>query len=404
MTIEELKKSWQEFLLFKDTSVIDIFLAVILSNLMHWESLNLMLIGPPGSGKTEMANFMDGHPSVEVVDSLTANSFISGFQDSKRNAGQVSLLNRMKKENKRILIFKDMSTVLALHNDVKREIMSQIRRISDGQLSKVVGNKMSFSWSGKLGFIAMATPAIDANIDVIRELGERWVYWRLEPQNMPSPDEIARKAQTTVGREFHLRNRISESTKKFLEGVIKGYRSRSDEEKAFNMESEWSEQIREVAVLTADLRKVVGRNPYTKELEYKPYSESPGRVTRYYTQLAICLSIINQKSMDDVINLVKRSAVYSLPELKVDVLRALYNPGNDQITTEGLSRRLNIPRRTTMNILEDYQLAGIVESTMIGDDVIWKLTDKIQKRIRNTGIFDLQKHSKAKTETEDDGW
>jgi hypothetical protein len=404
MDIEELKKIWQEFLLFKDTSVIDIFLAVIISNLMHWESLNLMLVGPPGSGKTEMANFLDGHPSVEVVDNLTAHSFISGFQESKHNAGQISLLHRMKKENKRILVFKDMSTVLALHSDVKREIMSQIRRISDGQLSKVVGNKMSFSWTGKVGFIAMATPAIDANIDIIRDLGERWVYWRLEPQNMPSPDEIAKKAQTTVGREYHLRNRIADATKEFLDSVIRRYSRRSVEERAFSTESEWSEQIRDIATLTADLRKVIGRNPYTKELEYKPYAESPGRVTRYYTQLAICLSIINQKSMDEVVDLVKRSAVYSLPELKVDVLRAVYNPGSDQITTEGLSRKLNIPRKTTMNILEDYQLAGIVESTMIGDDTIWRLTDEVQKRIRNTGIFDLQKHSKAKTKTEVEGW
>jgi hypothetical protein len=404
MTIEDLKESWQEFLLFKDTSVIDIFLAVVISNLMHWESLNLMLIGPPGSGKTEMANFLDKHPAVHIVDSLTTHSFISGFQESKRNAGQISLLNDLKRQNKKVLVFKDMSTLLSMKTDVKKEIVSQIRRISDGQLSRVVGNKMSFTWTGKLGFIGMTTPQIDANIDIIRELGERWIYWRLEPQHMPSAEEVAKKAQSNVGKEYRLRQKISEVTRTYLDSIVKEYNMRNDEEKAFDMESEWSEQIRNIAILTSNLRKVVGRNLYSKDLEYKPYAESPTRITRYFTQLAMCLSILNKKKMSEIIDLVKRSAVYSLPELKVDILRILYDAGDNRIRTADLSRKLNIPFRTAFAILEDYQIAGVVNSMEIEKEKLWWLTDEFVSGIKQNGIFDLQKHGKAKAQREVEGW
>jgi len=386
--------------LFKNTSVVDIFLAVVISNLMSWESLNLMLIGPPGSGKTEMANFIDRHPAVYVADNISAHSFISGYQESKRKAMQVSLLNDLKQQNKRILIFKDMSTLLGMNNDAKRDLISQMRRISDGQLSRVVGNRMSFSWKGKLGFIAMATPQIDANIDIIRELGERWIYWRLEPQHMPSPNEIAKKAQSNVGREGSLRLRITDATIEFLDGIIRGYNGKRDEDRGFDTDSEWSEEIRKVAILTSNLKMVVGRNFYTRDLAYKPYVESPARITRYYTQLAMCLSIIsNQKVNKDIVDLVKRSAVYSLPALGTDILRELYKLGDGRIMTIELARNLNIPEKTAKNILEDYQIAGITSSMNVGGDLLWTLTDKIYNQIRETGILDLDvpvKQSKIK--------
>src|SRR6266852_1662792 len=97
-----------------------------------------MLVAPPGGGKTTLIDPIESLPNVHSVDKLTPNTFLSGqIGGNKRGQRKASLLHRIGPSG--IVTMPDFSTVLSMKPDDRATILSDLRRIFDGKLTREVG-------------------------------------------------------------------------------------------------------------------------------------------------------------------------------------------------------------------------------------------------------------------------
>jgi hypothetical protein len=162
------------------------------------------------------------HPKIFSFSNLTPTTLISGHKS--RDGKNHSLLLKLKTWRKEIIVLKDFTTVLELRRESRQEILSQIREISDGYLSKSFGNDQDVTWSGRLAIIAGVTPVIDRHHSISQILGERFITYRMESDDTRRK---ATKAIYVVGKEKSMRLELEQMTKDFLQQLkkseVRGY-------------------------------------------------------------------------------------------------------------------------------------------------------------------------------------
>ena len=135
-----------------------------------------MIVAPPGSGKTETLDALQGLPHVHFIDSVTPNTFLSGQILQKKESRSPSLLKRI---GSGILICADFSTVLGMPTDKRATILADLRRIFDGHLRKEFGtSEASQEWRGRITLAVATTPDVDSHWMIFQSLGERFVMIR----------------------------------------------------------------------------------------------------------------------------------------------------------------------------------------------------------------------------------
>ena len=69
----------------------------------------------------------------------------------------------------------DFSVITQMRRDMRGEIMSQLRRIFDGEFEKKIGLRLEKTWKGKVTIIAAVTYEIDHFLRLSSNLGERFL-------------------------------------------------------------------------------------------------------------------------------------------------------------------------------------------------------------------------------------
>src|SRR5262245_13216091 len=150
--------------------------AAIAAHTLKGQPVWPMLVGPPGSMKTELLNGLQGLKRVEFVDQVTAQTFISGHIVEGEPDVPAGLLGRIGSDG--ILVYPDFSTILAMKAEAKASILADMRRIYDGQLRKEFGtanNLKAREWKGRITFAVATTPDVDKQYSIFQSLGERFV-------------------------------------------------------------------------------------------------------------------------------------------------------------------------------------------------------------------------------------
>lgn len=137
-----------------DPAVLDVAIATLVAHRLGGDPLWTLLVGAPGSGKTEVIQSVGDCPEVHPLSSLTAQTFASGL----RGKARASLLHRLDAQGHSFVTLKDLTTVLTMHREARQEILAQLREIYDGAYAKEFGTGEAISWEGRLGFLAGVTP------------------------------------------------------------------------------------------------------------------------------------------------------------------------------------------------------------------------------------------------------
>src|SRR5262249_61136327 len=87
--LEEVLDAFDELLLLPDHGAVLITLAGVVANYADGDPVWPLLVGPPGSGKTEIVNSITSAPGVWALSSLTPQTLLSGFE---RKGDPASLL------------------------------------------------------------------------------------------------------------------------------------------------------------------------------------------------------------------------------------------------------------------------------------------------------------------------
>lgn len=136
----------------------------------------------------------------------------------------------------------------------------------------------TLSWSGKVALIGGCTPSIDSHHAVIGSMGERFVMLRPPPVK---PVDHARRALSHVGREATMRSELAGAARAVIDGA-----------KPVEHDVAGDDRLIQLATLAVRCRSAVERDARTREIEYVPDAESPGRLALVLRRLLAGLAAI----------------------------------------------------------------------------------------------------------------
>ncbi len=310
----------------------------------------VMLVAPPGSMKTELLTALDGLPNVHLIDKITPNTFLSGQIDDPKNPRKApaSLLHRIGPDG--IIVYPDFSTVLSMHREHKASVLSDMRRIYDGQLRKEFGianPSEEPEWRGRLTFCVAATPDVDRHYSIFQTLGERFVMVRW---HRPGGIEAALEAM----------NQDTEEAREDLKRAVQGLLNRLSKTEP-KLSLELQRKIAALAEFVVHARTHVPRSGYSKEIIYLPEAEAPTRLAQQLAQLTKGSALLagRREANEEDYELVKRAGLDCIPAMRRKVLDALI-AGKDP-------RQLDLPGSTVHYALEDLELQGLVKKDDLSD-------------------------------------
>lgn len=345
LTLDELSERLKNYLLLEDDDVVVVLLGTVAAFLLGGDPVWLLVVAPPSRAKTELLKLLKFLPEVRWLSALTPKTLASGYQ----NSTSASLLNEL---DKKILAFKDLTTVLTMRWDDQREILSQLREIYDGQFSKAFGTGQKLDWKGRLGFVAGVTTAIDKHHSVMGLLGPRFVFIRLQ-----QPDRLAsakRAIQNSLSQGDTEWSAVAKDVAGFMAGLPLTRPS---------MPSRRVDDLATMASFVTTVRSPVERNSKTRELEHAPEPEMPGRFGRQLSALACGVAVVSghDEVCDDDLRRVARVARDCIPPLRRAVFEALMSNRGNWTTAQVHELCSNSSKTAVRRTLEDLNILGVVD-------------------------------------------
>jgi hypothetical protein len=346
---ERLLRKYREYLLDDDPDVLPILLGAIAAHRLDGEPSWLLIVGPPGGGKTDRLTLVERLSDVRFLSDLTDKTLASGLTPDDHS--DPSLLADLKNA---VLVFKDFTTVLEMRRDTKAAVIAQLREVYDGRFDKAWGTGKKLTWHGRLSLLAGVTPVIDRHYAVMNVLGQRFML--LRPQQ-PDREEAARRALDNCERDGHeVRESLSQDVRALFDGLP---------DNAPTFEDQDRDPIIAYANVTTRARSGVERDRQSRELNYAPEPEMPTRFARQLFSLARGIAMVRGHSSVEPGDLacVRRVAADSIPTIRRALMAVLTRGGQ---TVSNLANRtyasLTLVRRT----LEDLESLGLVTRIRCG--------------------------------------
>ena len=267
--LANLLKIFGDWLFLPDPSALVVTLAAVAANLMEGDPLWLLLVGPTGSGKTELLDPLMALPNVRAAATLTEASLLSGSPRREKAAdASGGLLRSIGPFG--ILLLKDFTSVLSMGGEIRGPLLAALREIHDGHWTRHIGTDggRTLEWRGKCALVAGCTPAIDSHSALMATMGERFLLFRMAPADQ---EKQADRAMQHVSREKEMRGQ--------LRGAVAGlFRSIRLDPHPFDEGAR--KRMAALATFVARARSAVERDRYHREIELIPDSEMPGWVWR----------------------------------------------------------------------------------------------------------------------------
>jgi hypothetical protein len=151
----------------------------------HAAPVWLLVEGNPSSGKTEAVFTLKGVDSVFALDTLTENSFLSGYVEEpvtgrkQKPKKKPQLLDSL---DGKTVVIKDMTTLLSGRDDKVKKILGELQSIYDGEYAKATGTVGVLRSKSVFSMIACVTPAaIRSHQRYMSMIGGRFLCFRLPP-------------------------------------------------------------------------------------------------------------------------------------------------------------------------------------------------------------------------------
>jgi hypothetical protein len=330
-----------------------------------------MLIGPPGSGRTELLQSLSALSDVHLVATLTEAALLSGTSAKDRAKGATGgLLPAIGSFG--FIICKDFGSILSEHRDARAAVLAALREIYDGSWTRHLGidGGRKLSWSGKVAVIAACTPILDSHHGVMSAMGERFVFYRLPPI---ADFDHAKRALAHSGKEAQMRDELTQAVAGLFASV-----DPSTVDCALTEAD--NERIIEMARLATRCRSAVERDNYTRQIVLIPEPEAPGRLALALRGLLVGMIILGIP-WDKAWPLLLKVALDCMPPLRRAVFDLLESTGCAQQTSD-VATKLGYPLATIRRTLEDLSAHGIVEVHAPHNADQWRLSDWARERLQ----------------------
>jgi hypothetical protein len=327
----------------------------------------LMLVGPPGSGKSELLYSTLTIPKVHLIGTIAEAALLSGTPKKDIGKGATGGLLR-KIGNEGIIVAKDFTTVLSMHRDQRSVVLAALRELHDGRWVRHLGTDggREIPWQGRLGFIGAVTDVIDSHHAVISTLGDRFLYCRL---TAVSGLEVARKVIERTGTPEPARSHLQDAVCSLIECLEQPEANLTVNEK------DWLALAANVAALA---RSGIERDGYRRDITRVLKPESPGRLAEGLSQLFIGLLAIGC-SPEETRRLIRKVAIDCIPSDRSRLIRGLaYSSSGSAVENMRNDETVNHPKTAVHRALEEMECLRIVERKKGKGPELWTLTQKFQ--------------------------
>jgi hypothetical protein len=375
MTLDEVVVAFRRWLDLPDPGPLYLILATVAANRMRGDPVWLLLVGAPGSGKTELLNSIIRLAGVHQAATLTEPALLSGTPaKDKAKGAKGGLLREIGSFG--IVLCKDFGSVLSMHRDSRALVLAALREIYDGSWTRHLGvdGGRKLHWDGKVGIIGGVTPSIDGHHAVMAGLGERFALYRLEAVDERTQ---ARRAIAHAGREGAMRAELAEAVAGLFAKV-----HLPDVPPPLQVTEQ--DRLIDLATLAVCCRSAVERDRYNREVELIPQPEAPARLALVLLRLLAGLDAIGVERAE-AWRLVTKVALDSMPALRRTVLAKLAASHQPQTTTD-LATTVGYPTTTARRALEDLAAHGVLEHTSQGKGKadLWTLSTWANERWKAT--------------------
>jgi hypothetical protein len=362
--LEETLETFDKWLYLEDRHLPLVVLGAIASNYMAGGPEWLLIVGGPGTGKTEVLNSVSLLPNVHPAATITEAALLSGTpkreRDDKSSGGFLREIGEFG-----ILILKDFTSVLSMHYDKRMPLLAALREIYDGSWTRRLGvdGGRVLHWQGKLGLVGGCTSVIDSHHAVMAQMGERFLLYRLPD---PDPMKQGRKAMDHFGQEEALQHELAESVRKLFATIT--ITDQADE--ITDAERDW---LVALAAIVARARSGVDRDGRTREIETILDPEAPARVALALRRLLAGLDWlgVERETGWEIIRKVAFDCITKTRRAVIDHLRA--DPDILHETT-AVAVAVRYPTSTARRALEDLAVHGLCERQKGGNSDSWRLS------------------------------
>lgn len=335
----------------------------------------LLPIAPPGSMKTELLKSCEGLPGVHLIDEVTENTFISGELDRPGHERTVpaSLLHRIGEDG--IIIVPDFSTILEMNSDKRGKILSQLRRIYDGQLRREFGTSENLDereWKGRITLLAGTTPEVDRYYSVLGALGDRFVQTRWARAG--SHEAALRAMEQGVEVSVNLKKLVRE----FLLPTV-GQRTVQPPE----VPSDLMMRLAHFSEFIVHARAYVPRSSGGREIDGLPQIESNTRLPQELIQIGRGWAALmgHERLTDADFELVIRAGWDTIPPARKIILVALAR-GQKPYS-------LGLAGSVVKRQLEDLDAIGLVRKEEdVENEISYFLSDKANELLTSAGLLE----------------
>ena len=374
MEIQKVRSTFKKWYHIEDDRDIDILLAFLLSHGLEGDPVWLIYVGSSSALKTEALRALEIPNLVLHSDKITAHTLISGRKIKKKFRKDVDMAPKL--HNKIWMIY-DFSQVLTMRQESRNEVLSDMRSLYDGRISKAFGTGQIVEYgSGKRGdplihcsLLAASTHAIDKYLIEHRLLGTRYLMYRIADKNR---NKTLKKIDETFKRDNQAREECLEAVKSFF---------KNRQERTTMISRKSLDLIKKCANFVSICRTEVRINQYTNEVEDIAAPEQPARVYKQFRK--IFGSAMQLEDYDETMaaSLMKKVARSSIPRVRLKIMQ-LFKEGKD-VTAYHVERSLQIGKGYCRRNLESLAHLGILErqdlgsmTTDFGDGVSYKISQK----------------------------
>ena len=346
--LEQFKKVCRKYLHIKNEDYIDLLFAIYFANnFLDKIPVWLFLIGVPGSGKTIILETFADHKKIYDISTITGNTLISGM--ITRDGSDPSLLPEL---DGKILIIKDLTVLLDGRYDTAKDVFGQLRDAFDGRARKRFGTGKDDVYELKFGVVAAVTLIIDSHPGLLSDVGERFLYYRLEDIDQAEAKERALKASMVDDWK------AQHTEMKYAAHHVLNLKP----ETIPKLSKKQQEEIVEIAHVASIARLSVRRDRSSKSIKFPAKPEVPTRLTQQLCALAQGIAIAREKTTvtSEEMRVVKKTALDCLSSNRIETLQVLLR--NDSVTIKRLKEQIaGIEYGTARIRLLDLEHIGLVE-------------------------------------------
>lgn len=375
---------FNRWLFLKDTKVIDIMLATVLSQRIDGSPVWLFLVGPPGSAKTAIVSSLQEVEGTYSTSTLTAPSLISGANFA--GAGDPSLIPKLADK---VLVVKDFTSILSLPDREQKEIFGILRDAYDGRCGKSFGNGVERHYESRFTVLAATTPRIYDLAEQHAALGERFLKFTVgDNLHHESEDEVIRKAIENADRETAMRQELQDVVRAYLERTCNGRRHPT-------MPHDILLKIVALAKFGARMRGSVSRDFYRNDIMMsRPMAEVGTRLGQQLAKLARGIAMVyNRPAVTETeYSIIKKVMLDTISQRNEDVLRTMIGAmgGSDVLTPismRDLAMKTHYPFATIQRLMQDLVALQIVKKQGAGPVSTWTLSEYVRKEAVDAGLY-----------------